>query len=305
LKTNAFKPVLRAGLGQVAVETNPPSRASYSSGDQVKSNVALIRNTEPDADKAFFFYEKTSPAIFKIQAGPRGELPLEQAAGMLAMHCMVRNQSPQEYSVMVPSGLDNFTELVGKTQKLLEAGRLASIKVKLTRREQEVLSGAMRSLSNKEIAAALNLAERTVKFHMSSLLSKYGVRGRMELVRVGLRDVKVETAEKTVEAAVAAQTAAAEAKAAVPKKARLHKENGQFRVQVPGELRRDVKVEMEDDAETAAVHGKEIDDLEEGVLLGDGTFFGRGATTDLTGRGRYKRNKPLRSCFKKLAKRSE
>jgi len=41
----------------------------------------------------------------------------------------------------------------------------------------------VRSLANKEIAASLNLSERTVKFHVSSLLAKFRVRGRMELVR--------------------------------------------------------------------------------------------------------------------------
>ena len=45
----------------------------------------------------------------------------------------------------------------------------------------------MRSLANKEIAASLNLSERTVKFHVSSLLSKFRVRGRMELVREAAR----------------------------------------------------------------------------------------------------------------------
>lgn len=45
----------------------------------------------------------------------------------------------------------------------------------------------MRSLANKEIAASLNLSERTVKFHVSSLLSKFRVRGRMELVREAVR----------------------------------------------------------------------------------------------------------------------
>ena len=37
------------------------------------------------------------------------------------------------------------------------------------------------------IAAALNLSERTVKFHVSSLLAKFRVRGRMELVREAAR----------------------------------------------------------------------------------------------------------------------
>jgi DNA-binding CsgD family transcriptional regulator len=59
--------------------------------------------------------------------------------------------------------------------------------VKLTRREEEVLGGVMRSLANKEIAASLNLSERTVKFHVSSLLAKFRVRGRMELVREAAR----------------------------------------------------------------------------------------------------------------------
>ncbi len=57
----------------------------------------------------------------------------------------------------------------------------------MTRREEEVLSGLMKSLANKEIAANLNLSERTVKFHVSSLLAKFRVRGRMELVREAAR----------------------------------------------------------------------------------------------------------------------
>src|SRR5438045_8710823 len=57
----------------------------------------------------------------------------------------------------------------------------------MTRREEEVLSGLMKSLANKEIASNLNLSERTVKFHVSSLLAKFQVRGRMELVREAAR----------------------------------------------------------------------------------------------------------------------
>jgi predicted ArsR family transcriptional regulator len=38
-------------------------------------------------------------------------------------------------------------------------------------------------LANKEIACELNLSERTVKFHVSSLLAKFKVHSRMELMR--------------------------------------------------------------------------------------------------------------------------
>ena len=52
----------------------------------------------------------------------------------------------------------------------------------LSRREEEVLDSLLQNLANKEIASKLNIAERTVKFHVSNLLSKFGVRRRADLI---------------------------------------------------------------------------------------------------------------------------
>ncbi len=52
----------------------------------------------------------------------------------------------------------------------------------LSRREQEVLDALLENLANKEIANRLNISERTVKFHVSNLLSKFGVRRRADLI---------------------------------------------------------------------------------------------------------------------------
>jgi len=90
--------------------------------------------------------------------------------------------------VMVRAENDLLEGLTEKAEKLLQAGHSVGSSVKLTRREEEVLGGVMKSLANKEIAATLNLSERTVKFHVSSLLSKFRVRGRMELVREASRN---------------------------------------------------------------------------------------------------------------------
>jgi DNA-binding CsgD family transcriptional regulator len=136
----------------------------------------------------FFFYEKnTGVGHFHVEAGPDGRFPVDQAAGLLAMHCMVRGQSPSDYVVMVQADDEALEGLSEKAVALLQAGNSVHSQLKLTRREEEVLSGLMKSLANKEIAADLNLSERTVKFHVSSLLAKFRVRGRMELVREASR----------------------------------------------------------------------------------------------------------------------
>ncbi|MCB0006810.1 MAG: response regulator transcription factor [Anaerolineales bacterium] len=52
----------------------------------------------------------------------------------------------------------------------------------LTPRELEVLGHLAKGLQNKEIALALTISERTVKFHVSSLMAKLGVGNRTEAV---------------------------------------------------------------------------------------------------------------------------
>lgn len=148
-----------------------------------------LSNSSP-GHKLYFFHERnTGRSPFNVEAGPDGQFPVEQAAGLLAMHCMVRGQSPQDYVVTVQVAQESLGGLAGKAEKLLQAGHSAGGSVKLTRREEEVLGGVIRSLVNKEIAVSLNLSERTVKFHVSSLLSKFRVRGRMDLARAVTRRI--------------------------------------------------------------------------------------------------------------------
>ncbi len=57
----------------------------------------------------------------------------------------------------------------------------------LTLREREVLEMMMEGLSNKEIAAHLNISAHTVKFHISSILGKLGASTRTQAAAIGLR----------------------------------------------------------------------------------------------------------------------
>ena len=54
----------------------------------------------------------------------------------------------------------------------------------LTEREMEVLKLLAQGKTNKEIAAALVISERTVKFHVGSILSKLGAGNRTEAVTI-------------------------------------------------------------------------------------------------------------------------
>lgn len=53
-------------------------------------------------------------------------------------------------------------------------------RAELTEREHEVLRLVARGKTNKEIALALQIAERTAEFHVSNILSKLGLASRVE-----------------------------------------------------------------------------------------------------------------------------
>lgn len=149
---------------------------------------SLVAAEPSQVPQTYLFYEKQSGvAHFEIAADPDGRLPVEQAACLLAMHCMVRGQSPEDYVVMVEAERGHTSGLLERAHSLLQAGQAVKSEVKVTRREEEVLRGILRGHANKEIADHLHLSERTVKFHVSSLLSKFRVRGRMDLVREASR----------------------------------------------------------------------------------------------------------------------
>jgi DNA-binding CsgD family transcriptional regulator len=125
----------------------------------------------------------TGIARYRVEADPDGSLPAEKIASLLAIHCLVRDQQPEDFELMVLPK-ESLLESVGeRVKQLLIAGRAIGSGTRISPREQEVLTGVVQNLANKEIAAKLNVSERTIKFHVSSLLAKFGVSNRVELGR--------------------------------------------------------------------------------------------------------------------------
>jgi DNA-binding CsgD family transcriptional regulator len=164
-----FSPGAEAGGYYVKIHRNEPPRETRLSGPV-------------SCRELYFFLERnTGVSRFHVEIGPDGKFPVDEAAGLLAMHCLVLGQSPLDYVVMVQSAQESLEVVAGKVEELLQAGHSVSSSVKLTRRQEEVLSGVICRLANKEIASSLNMSVRTVKFHLSSLLAKFRVRGRKAL----------------------------------------------------------------------------------------------------------------------------
>lgn len=129
-----------------------------------------------------FFDKRTGKPRFQVSARPDGTLPMEQAVSLLAFQCMARQKTPREFGILVGTDEDLVGGLVGRTMKVIEGSSNAKPQTSLSLRQDQVLAGITQNLSNKEIAIKLKISERTVKFHVSALLQKFDVRGRVDLM---------------------------------------------------------------------------------------------------------------------------
>ena len=107
----------------------------------------------------------------------------ERMASLLAIECLIRGGEPGDYAVLVPASEDFARRLLARAHELLEAARAAVVPASLSLRQKEILHAVIRNRANKEIAAQLNITVRTVKFHISALLKKFGVSNRADLAR--------------------------------------------------------------------------------------------------------------------------
>ncbi len=111
-----------------------------------------------------------------LRQGARGLLTFKEA----------QRQLPRAVQSVVAGGYWVPRQVLSEfVNSILHAGgvRAAAISsARLSRREREVCDALLENLSNKEIGTRQNISERTVKFHVSNLLAKFGVQRRADLI---------------------------------------------------------------------------------------------------------------------------
>ncbi|MGD0865181.1 MAG: response regulator transcription factor [Rhizomicrobium sp.] len=106
-----------------------------------------------------------------IQSGARGYIP-KTATGEYLAHAL---------KLLLAGGTSMPTEILLDDDVGDSAGPPAAAWLSLlTQREQEVLRGVAKGLSNKEIGRELNLAEVTIKLHLRGVFRKMGARSRAD-----------------------------------------------------------------------------------------------------------------------------
>lgn len=132
----------------------------------------------------FVLCEKsTGAARFHTETNSDPEYIIERMAGLLAVQCLVRGSDPSDFAVLIPVASALGDRLISRAKELLDQGREAASPAMLSPRQKEILQSVMSNRATKEIASQLNITVRTVKFHISSLLSKFGAENRAELAR--------------------------------------------------------------------------------------------------------------------------
>ncbi len=165
-------PVLRASSG-------PDVVLAEITGKQLKSLLA-INDVESLPHVLLIDDLSRSELVRALHSGvrallPRTAQPAEIFAAIEAAAAGLIVFGPDELDLLLPSA--NGAE--DEHQPTLEA---------LSARELEVLALMAQGLANKNIADRLNISEHTVKFHVSSILSKLAASSRTEAVTKGLKD---------------------------------------------------------------------------------------------------------------------
>lgn len=149
-----------------------------------------LRAGSPNAKALVFTAFDTDERILgAVQAGAQGYLLKGAPRSELFQAVRVLSQGG---SLLQPVVASRLLSHISQKDTLEKAAASRAGSAALTGRELEVLVLLAQGKANKEIASALVISERTVKFHVSAILAKLGAGNRTEAVAIAAQQGLIE-----------------------------------------------------------------------------------------------------------------
>lgn len=194
----AQSPMARAGMKAMLQDVSPEVEIRGSTSllpeavTQVSNGVADVIIAEIDQwdEKTWPSWGELAPPVVALadltagellealRLGLRAILPREATADQIASAAMAAHQG---LVVLTTADLDPLVSASLRTASDPVHGE------GITAREKEVLRLVADGLGNKQVAATLNISEHTVKFHITSIMTKLDAGTRTEAVAVAIR----------------------------------------------------------------------------------------------------------------------
>jgi DNA-binding NarL/FixJ family response regulator len=200
--------IVRSGI-RMLIDRQPGMHVVAEAEDGIQA-VELAQSTHPDVA----ILDVTMPRMTGLQAAReiRARAP-DTSVLLLSMH-----DDERYFFDAVEVGADGYvlkrsadTDLIDAIQAVargeqfvspvteraaikewLDSGKVDRLEDPLTPRELDVVKLIAEAHTNKQIAQALHVSEKTVESHRANVLSKLGMRDRVELVRYAIRRGLVE-----------------------------------------------------------------------------------------------------------------
>ena len=137
----------------------------------------ILKETAPDIGVVMLTtFDEEEQLVTAIRSGARGYLlkDVDRETLFRSVRAVARGEA-------LLDSQDLETVLAGEVQARGDESTL-------TQREDEVLRALVEGASNKSIARSLDISERTVKAHLTSIYEKLGVQSRTEAVARALQD---------------------------------------------------------------------------------------------------------------------
>ena len=190
-------PVVRQGLrtfldlqdGLTVVGEAADGDAAVAAADELRPDVVLLDLKMPGADGVTALRglrDAGNPAkvlVITSFTEPATVLPAVRAG---AAGYVYKDVDPPALAAAIRAVHAGHVLLHPDVARLLADGE-SRLAVHLTAREREVLGAIARGRANREIARDLGLSEKTVKTHVSAILTKLGVQDRTQAALYAVR----------------------------------------------------------------------------------------------------------------------